>query len=643
MKQRIQWVSAVRVMGLLLVLVYHFFRSALPGGFLGVDVFFTFSGYLITSLAIEEFRKSGGFKLWAFYKRRFLRIFPPLLLSLGITLPFALLISPDYTSGIVKQAAGALGFVTNYFEILGGGSYEAQLLPHLYIHTWSLALEMHYYLLWGLVCFLFVSLLLVVKNQRARQPALKGIVVAVSLGLAALCYWQMRALFAASPEDPSAAYFASTSHGMPFFIGSAAGALFGMRLPEKAARRLRGLPALLGSILVMLLSAGGLVYFGVTLTFAGEAAYQYGFLASSLLTVLLIFGARALHEAAAGVKEPRTLTVLADLSYSVYLFHWPLYIVFSERIARNWLAALLTFALSLLFSAMVYYGIEPLLHGKGKEKLKLRWEKHKALRVFYPAVAALLAAALAGSVLTLVRAPQLTEMEQSFLNGHIYQDAQGIETLEEKVLAIQAQPVQGVEKPLAYADASQNPYLAQEELWTPSYAPGSIPGGVSFVGDSVALAANRPLREHVPSIYVDSAESRSLAQGRKMLRDWAAGGELKEYVVVSLGTNGYGNWREQIDGMIAELPAGHRLIFVTPFLGKPQAGIFDKEIAAYYRQMAQKHPFVTVADWAEAIAPRQELLAADRIHFGNWKKCGQVYVDCVLKAIEEAGKKPAKG
>jgi len=646
MSQRIQWLSTVRVSGLLLVLAYHFFRDSLPGGFVGVDVFFTLSGYLTTALLIEEFRKSGGFKLWAFCKRRFLRIFPPLAVSLMFTLPFALLVAPDYTAGIARQAAGTLGFVTNYFEIFSGGSYEAQLLPHLYVHTWSLALEMHYYLVWGLACFALIFLIWwLVKKQSARLPMLKGCIIAISLGLAALCYWQMRALFAAYPEDPSAAYFASTSHGMPFFIGSAAGALFGMRLPEKAAKRLRSAPALTLSLLAMLLSAGGLVYFGLTLGFAGEATYRYGFVAASLLTALLIFGARALHEATAGVKEPRALTVLAELSYGIFLYHWPLYVVFSDVIERNWLAALAALALSVLFSAVVYYGIESLLHDKKLKplpKLAHRWDQNAAWKVFYPAVAALTAAALGVGTAVLIRAPQVTAMEQSFLNGHAYQDAQGIEGLRERVLAIQPQPAKVDGKALAYGDASQNP-AAVDDDWTPSVVITSIPGGVSFLGDSVALAASRPLRENVPNITVDSAESRSMAQGRQLLRDLAAADELKEYVVVSLGANGYGNWQAQIDGMIEELPPGHRLIFVTPYLGKPQAGIADKEIAAYYRQMAQKHPFVTVADWAVAIAPHQDLLAPDRIHFGNWKKCGQIYVDMLLEAIEEAGRKPAKG
>jgi len=182
---KIKWLSLVRILGLAMVLVYHFYRGVLPGGFFGVDLFFTLSGYLTTALLIEEFRKTGGFKFFAFMKRRFLRIFPPLCLSVLITLPFALLISPDFIAGIARQAAGALGFVTNYLEILTGGAYEAQLLPHLYIHTWSLALEMHYYLLWGLAALAAVFLVWgLVKDEARKLRILK-----ISLALPP-CSWR---------------------------------------------------------------------------------------------------------------------------------------------------------------------------------------------------------------------------------------------------------------------------------------------------------------------------------------------------------------------------------------------------------------------------------------------------------------------
>lgn len=147
---RVKWFSLVRITGLLLVLLYHFFQKAFPGGFIGVDIFFTFSGFLITSLLIDEFARDKDIDVKGFLRRRFYRIVPPLVFMILIVMPFTLLIRKDFVAGIGTQIAAVLGFVTNFYEILSGGNYESQFIQHLFVHTWSLALEMHYYILWGL-------------------------------------------------------------------------------------------------------------------------------------------------------------------------------------------------------------------------------------------------------------------------------------------------------------------------------------------------------------------------------------------------------------------------------------------------------------------------------------------------------------
>ena len=114
---RINWFSYIRVTGLLLVLVYHFFPSVLPGGFIGVDVFFTFSGYLITALLIDEMSRTHRIDYLGFMRRRFYRIVPPLVLMVLICTPLALLVRNDFIAGIGHQITSVIAFVTNYYEI----------------------------------------------------------------------------------------------------------------------------------------------------------------------------------------------------------------------------------------------------------------------------------------------------------------------------------------------------------------------------------------------------------------------------------------------------------------------------------------------------------------------------------------------
>ena len=112
---RIKWFSLVRITGLLLVLLYHFFQKVFPGGFIGVDIFFTFSGFLITALLIDEFARHQKIDLKGFLRRRFYRIVPPLVFMVLLVMPFTFLVRRDFIAGIGTQIAAVFGFVTNFY------------------------------------------------------------------------------------------------------------------------------------------------------------------------------------------------------------------------------------------------------------------------------------------------------------------------------------------------------------------------------------------------------------------------------------------------------------------------------------------------------------------------------------------------
>ncbi|MCL2488355.1 MAG: acyltransferase [Oscillospiraceae bacterium] len=641
----IRWLNAGRVLGLLLVLGYHFFQDFLPGGFFGVDVFFTFSGYLITALAVEEYRKSGNFRLGSFCKRRFLRIWPPLVLMAALTLPFALLISPDFTADIGRQLASALGGVTNWFEILNGGSYEARMLPHLFLHTWSLAAEIQFYIIWGLFCAAAVFLLrkLTPEVTRRSYAVLKGLLFVVSIALAVVSYLRMRAGYAANAADPSAVYFGLDTRGFPFMLGAAAGALYGVRIKERAGSAGAKFFAACG----MILPAAGLFILSLSLRFSDESTYRTGILGASLLTILIILSARRLHAVTAGTDEPRALTVTSDLSYGIFLFHWPLYVVFARGLGwKAWPAAAVTLALSALFAALMHYGIEPLLHTKPGEKR----------RRLAPVPAALLIAAMVLSGFALNRAPVRSSLEEEMLAGYLYQDAAAIGSAEKLVGAVKDEPlvipasmpvigdlIQGLPVSSGGGSFQPVPPVPPPVIRPPGEDDQTgIPAGVTIIGDSVALGARKRLAESIPHSDVDTEGNRSIALGYELVMEWQQAGTLREYVVVGCGTNGTADVFEKIDLLIANLAPGHRLILITPFDGRASEKWLSYRTMVYCREIADQYPFVTIADWAAVIKPREELLGADQIHIGGNAEAIQLYVNCVIEAINEASGKPAK-
>ncbi len=280
---RIKWFSLIRITGLICVLLYHFFQMRYTGGFIGVDIFFTFSGYLITALIIDEFSRSQKFRLRDFYYRRVMRILPPLVLMICIVLPFTLLVGKDYITDLTRQITSAVGFVTNIFEINTGGTYESRFIPHLFVHTWSLAIEVQFYLIWGFLLYLLTKVSTSVKQFRLRVLAGSTL---LAVGSATAMYLGAQGLSEFSPI-----YFSSVTHIFPFFVGSMLGSIAGIQdlMPafsasvEKHWTKNKALAFMVINLALLFI----LAYF---LRFDRRETYMFGFILASLFAAGAIFG-----------------------------------------------------------------------------------------------------------------------------------------------------------------------------------------------------------------------------------------------------------------------------------------------------------------------------------------------------------------
>jgi len=323
------WLSLLRAFGVLLVLVYHFFPWLMPGGFIGVDVFLVFSGYLITSLLVSEFKKQGKIDLLAFYKRRFRRLFPALVALLLVVLPLTLTISADFRADIARQVAAVLSWTSNFYEISIGRSYADTLLPHLFVHTWTLGVEMHYYLIWGLILMLLMPLFVSTVTKEGRKTISRSRkMVALLAALLALASYGVMQIMLIGAEDPSAAYYSTFSHAYPLLIGSAVGALAGFGRSWLVARFERLQPTL--AIVLVAISLTGIALMAILLSFENLLVYRVGLLLTALLVSFVILIGRGAQERLQHRQEPKVLQFIADRSYSIYLFHWPLMIIVLE-------------------------------------------------------------------------------------------------------------------------------------------------------------------------------------------------------------------------------------------------------------------------------------------------------------------------
>ncbi|HFI0107470.1 TPA: acyltransferase family protein [Streptococcus suis] len=597
---KIKWLSLIRVIGLVFVLLYHFFIKNFPGGFVGVDLFFTLSGYLTTALLIDEFSKNKKIDIIGFFKRRFYRILPPLVLTILLILPLTLLIRNDFRANIGNQVAATLGFMTNFFEILAGGSYENQFAPHLFVHTWTLAIEVQYYLLWaGYVWFM--------ARISKSIGQLRGTIFLTSTGLFTLSFL---AMFLSSffTDNFSSIYYSSFTHTFPFFLGGMLATIAGV---SNTTPQFHNLVENLSLFKTLAIFAGGLVVEIIllfTLQFSSIWTYLVGLLLSSLATAAMVFSARILHEKTESIKEPQIILFFANISYGIYLFHWPLVTIFTQ-LTNATIAAALSFIFSVILATVSFYIFEPFVAGKVGQLFGLPIDLKPYKKWIEISLSSL---AILGLGICLF-APKLGSFEHENMISSIYQAQTQMNTTR---------------------SAAENVKATGFE----------IQKGITIFGDSVTVRASSAIQASLPDAQIDGTVSRNLTEISKLITLYKQNNTLKETVVVALGTNTTDNYQELLDQLVNDFPKGHRLIFVTPYDGNfTPSNSVSYQTGQYEQDLAEKYDYISIADWYQVAKDNPTIwLNTDLVHFNLETNGADLFAQTIKNAIDAAANGPVK-
>ena len=589
MIRRLPGLDGLRGIAVLAVIIYHADVSLLVGGFLGVDVFFVLSGFLITTLLINELTETNTVDRARFYIRRIRRLMPALFLVLFFSVLVSGLFVLDAAYHVRRDLPWAMTFVLNWSYLFFEQSYFVNISrPPLLQHLWSLSVEEQFYVIWPIM---LIGLYKVKVGN--LTPRVKIFIASTVLAIASTA-WMIHLSVANGypiPNDPSRVYFGTDTHAMGLLVGCAAAALWrserlNERLTPDRAAAMNGLG---------LFSIAGLAYFFLYVSELNEFLYRGGFLVLSILTAILVVVA-----AHPGLKFGQrlgnpVLKWFGDRSYGIYLWHWPIFVLMRSGIDIQWpdpIAFVVKIAIVLVIADLSYRFVEmPIRQGAIGSRLSV-W---RAAGVPRPQARTLMTTAvtvvvLSASLVGMYRVPAPDAGNLTGIGG---------------ITAIDEDPVAVVE-PAEVPDG--DPLInAQQAATVQQEIQAKIPPVV--FGDSVVLGARESLKAVMGEISIDAAVSRQPEVIAERIRARRDERRLGPDVVIHMGTNGIVR-EEDLKPILEELRDRNRVVVVNVRVPR----VWMKPTNEMIGSLVGQYPNVRLADWNAVSKGKKGYFAPDGVH-----------------------------
>jgi peptidoglycan/LPS O-acetylase OafA/YrhL len=443
--------DGVRALAVLAVLVFHFGAGWLPGGFIGVDVFFALSGFLITSLLVREYRQTGRIDLWAFWGRRARRLLPALLLLLVVLAGWAAWVASPMTAASLRaDAMAALLYVANWRFVTTEAAYTATTEQSVLLHTWSLGVEEQWYLL--------LPLLLLGMLRWAGRP-LRGLGWALAAtGVASACLMTMLWSSGAGVER---VYYGTDTR----LFTLVSGALLALVVER------HGMPSKRAADLVGVTGAVTLIVIAARVGPLNPWLFSGGLLLVALAASGLVLAAATPGTWTSRVLSWRPLVGLGIVSYGIYLWHWPVRMVLPTW---HWVAWVV---LTVAAAVVSFWLVERPVRTAPWSSLPGR------LRAASPAVA------MSAVAVTLIAATPATTPASTDASAHVSDVPPQLQG--EIGSRLRVEPPATVEPPAPatpHVTGTREPNLSPNEPPRTKLRPARGPLDVAVLGDSVAFS-----------------------------------------------------------------------------------------------------------------------------------------------------------
>ncbi len=559
--QHIPAIDGLRAIAVAAVVFYHLGFSWIPGGFLGVDLFFVISGYVITRLLLDSIARSGGLDLRGFYKARARRLLPPMIFMIVVTAFYVSIWAQDSVKRFLTDIPFSLTGSMNWWLVFKQQDYfEAIGRPPLLQHTWSLAVESQFYLIWP------VLLLLILKRFGKNVIPLAALVIALFSGTSLF----LVSLQLDASSSVSHVYFGTDTHSIGLFLGAALAVSwipqnFKSEVSNKAQNFIDfigvfGLVGILGSFLLIDASS--------------PTAYKIAFPLAAIFGAAIITS--IVHPASrfAPILQNRVLLWIGERSYAIYLWHWVVFQITRPRVdidGQDW--------------ALV------------------------ALRI-------LVVLALADISLKLVELPIRTGRVEYWFKGMKYrttsvrkrQKIAVISSISVLLVSLSVLSSVAVVTSNRAAEVFQETFQSEPEFIPPVTENVDRSGMIWLTGDSVILGIRSAIAEIRPLLVVNARVGRAAPELlEEMTKDFekAAGATI----VMDMGNNDVLN-EETVRAIFDLVKESPKVVVVNTAVPRPYRDANNELIA----EIAAQYSNIQVVDWNAISEGHPEYFAPDGVH-----------------------------
>jgi peptidoglycan/LPS O-acetylase OafA/YrhL len=626
--------DGLRALAVFTVIGYHLGLPFIPGGFLGVTLFFVLSGYLITDILLSEWNKSGKISLKGFFIRRAKRLLPSVFFLLLCMAAYITVFRPDLLQSYKSDVLPAMFFFSNWWYIFRHVPYFSTFSnPSLLNHFWSLAVEGQFYLIW--------PALLILMQRFIRKPWAR---LAVTAAVAVLSAVLMAVLFQPG-ADPGRIYYGTDTRVFSLLLGACLAyvrpSLKLMAPPKtKSARillELTGLAAL-----------AAVLYMSCAVTQYDDFLYLGGMFLFSAASLLLVAAAANPETFVGRFFSLRPLRYVGKISYGVYLWQFPVIVITNTMFPSNRLNIVLSVfqvAATILLASLSYYVIEmPIrrkqilaslrsgsLVGFCRNCLKLRW------RVKTTALLVLTLILVSGAGLLGARAvpgaprDDLSAPSQDIAPAVMPEEsADQLTTLPPAASPdpVPDSPTPSVPgpavstEPAASADVSASVSPSTDEASAPAPTDSAAPPPaespaeitpsdehVTVVGDSVALDFAPYLRKYYPKLNVDAEEGRQFFMAKTIIKNMLKSNVLGSTVVVELGSNGSFS-ESSLRSLIDLIGSDRKIVFVNAQVPRSWCATVNDMLT----KVCADYSNTVIADWYTASSQKSEYFYKDGFH-----------------------------